>query len=112
MSVEIIIAVLGGSALAALVNQIGEYIRQRKKHQEDTADHDNDKLEAVVCGMRYILLDKTKHLGECYIKDGYIRFDDRRRLNAMHDCYHSGLGGNGDLDNLMKEVNGLPLKLD
>lgn len=40
-----------------------------------------------------------------------IDFDDRRRLNDMHSCYHNGLGGNGDLDTLMEEVNSLPLKV-
>ena len=41
---------------------------------------------------------------------GVPRVDDRRVLNEMHHCYHDGLGGNGDLDNLMQEVNKLPLK--
>ena len=33
---EILMAVLGGSALAALINQLGEYIRARKTHEEST----------------------------------------------------------------------------
>ena len=37
-------------------------------------------------------------------------FDDRRILNLMHKSYHDGLGGNGDLDNVMNDVNRLPLK--
>ena len=34
--------------------------------------------------------------------------DDRRRLHIMHECYHT-LGGNGDLDKLMEDVNKLPI---
>nr|DAJ45489.1 MAG TPA: hypothetical protein [Caudoviricetes sp.] len=28
----------------------------------------------------------------------------------MHSVYHSGLGGNGDFDDLMEEFNELPIK--
>ena len=30
----------------------------------------------------------------------------------MHDCYHNGLGGNGDADDIMRDVGKLPLKTD
>ena len=33
---EILLAVLGGSAVAAFINQVGEYIRARKSHEEKT----------------------------------------------------------------------------
>jgi hypothetical protein len=31
-------------------------------------------------------------------------------LHKMHNVYHDGLGGNGDLDSLMSNVDELPLK--
>lgn len=107
----ILVAVLGSTALSAFINQAGEYIRARKKHKEDTETEGDKDIVAIKKAMKYILLDRIKHLGEGYIQDGEIDFDDRRRLNDMHDVYHSGLGGNGDLDVLMKEVNHLPLKV-
>jgi hypothetical protein len=60
--------------------------------------------------LKYILYDRIRYLGQEYINDGEIDFDDRRILNAMHEAYHDGLHGNGDLDNLMRDVNALPLK--
>ena len=57
-----------------------------------------------------MLYDRIRYLGLKYIQDGAVDFDDRRILKEMHDCYHERLGGNGDLDNLMREVNRLPLK--
>ena len=65
---------------------------------------------STVHATRAALLDRIQHLGQAYISDGEVDFDDRRRLNNMHSVYHSGLGGNGDLDVLMREVNALPLK--
>ena len=49
-------------------------------------------------------------LARYYSANGAVDFDDRRILNQMHKSYHDGLGGNGDLDNIMSEVNRLPLK--
>lgn len=108
---EIIIAVLGGSALAALINQIGEYVRQRRKHKDDTDDKEDDDMKALKEGMKYVLYDRIRWLGQAYIVKGEVDFDDRRILHSMHSVYHNQLGGNGDLDSLMQEVNELPLKL-
>jgi len=57
-----------------------------------------------------ILLDRILYLGQSYIAKGEIDFDDRKRLHAMHDCYHNGLHGNGDADLIMEAVDELPLK--
>ena len=55
-------------------------------------------------------VDRIQYLGQCYLADGEISFDDRRRLHRMHDAYHTGLNGNGDLDVIMAQVDRLPLK--
>ena len=90
MSDTIIVALVAGLAaiVGALIAQIGEGIRQRRKRKYD----------------------RIRHLGQKYIADGSVDFDDRRILNQMHKSYHDGLGGNGDLDNIMGEVNKLPLR--
>lgn len=108
---EIIIAVLGGSALAALINQIGEYVRQRRKHKDATDDKEDSDMKALKEGMKYVLYDRIRWLGQAYIAKGEVDFDDRRVLHSMHNVYHNLLGGNGDLDSLMQEVNELPLKV-
>lgn len=110
MDTQIMAAILGGSAAAALINQIGESIRQRRKHRNDTESRESEDIRALKRALRYVLLDRIRYLGQAYIQDASVDFDDRRLLNEMHECYHSGLGGNGDLDQLMRQVNSLPLK--
>lgn len=108
--IAIIGGLLGGSAVAALINQIGEGIRQKRKHKNDTEDSENSDIAALKTALKWVMYDRIRYLGQTYIAAKKIDFDDRRILNEMHNCYHNGLGGNGDLDTLMKEVNSLPLK--
>lgn len=108
--IAIIGGILGGSAVAALINQIGEGVRQRRKHKYDNDDGQIEEMEALKQGLKWVLYDRIRFLGQSYIVEGRIDFDDRRILNEMHNSYHQGLGGNGDLDNLMAEVNRLPLR--
>lgn len=69
------------------------------------------KTDAQSEALKYIMYDRILYLGREYIKKQEITFDERRILNAMHNSYHNGLGGNGDLNTLMQEVNELPLKV-
>lgn len=108
--IEIIIAVLGGSALSALINQVGNYISDRRKRKDIVEDKAEDKDAALKQGMKLLLADKLQYLGLRYIADGEIAFTNRKMLNEMHSVYHSGLGGNGDFDDLMEELNELPIK--
>ena len=117
----------GASAAAVikLIDNLVQWMLKRKAAKEDKTEAEADKqntseqerlettekkLDALKIGVRIILLDRIQHLGQAYIRDGEVDFDDRRRLNDMHSVYHSSLGGNGDLDVLMHEVNSLPLK--
>ncbi len=106
----IIGGLLGGSVVAAIVNQIGESIRQRRKHKYDTEDTESKDLKEIKTGLKWVMYDRIRHLGQAYLQDGSIDIDDRRILHEMHKSYHDGLGGNGDLDLLMQQVDKLPLK--
>lgn len=108
---EVVLAVLGGSALAALITELGGYIRARQAEKYKTEDKETDEISALKIGMRYLMFDRIRHIGQSYLKDGEVDFDDRRILNDMHSLYHNELGGNGDLDVLMESVNSLPLKI-
>lgn len=114
MSDAVIIAIvgglLGGSAVAAFINAIAEGIRQRRKRKYDKDDGKDKDIMALKVGLKWVLYDRIRFLGQHYIEGGRVDFDDRRILNEMHKSYHDGLGGNGDLDVLMHEVNSLPLK--
>ena len=108
--IEIVIAILGGSALSALITQVGNYTSDRRKRKDTVEDRTEDKDAALKQGIKLLLADKIQYLGLKYIEEGEITFSNRKMLNDMHSTYHNGLGGNGDYDGLMKEVNELPIK--
>lgn len=129
---DILIAVVSGGVGAAVIKLIGDGLawkRTRKAEKEDreeqkkedaekqAARNTEERLEVIEAktdaqseALKFILYDRVRYLGQAYIADEEIDFDDRRILNDMHRSYHNGLGGNGDLDTLMAEVNRLPLK--
>lgn len=132
ISLAILVAVISSGATAAVVKAIDNWLswrRERKaKHEDDDlakkeqtindrlekieqkTEDSRKTLESLTDGMKYIIYDRIRHIGQAHINAGEIDFDDRRILNNMHHCYHYGLGGNGDLDKLVQEVNNLPLK--
>lgn len=105
-------AIIGG------IREALAFRRQRKAKKEDEKQMNiSGRLEKIESQMsaqsealKYIMYDRIRYLGQGYIFNGEIDFDDRRILNDMHKSYHYGLGGNGDLDTLMSDVNKLPLK--
>jgi hypothetical protein len=107
---QLLVAIFGGSALGSLFTAVGNYILQMRKHRDDKDDSECGDIQALKLAVRLIMLDRVRYLGLKYISEGEIDFDDRRILNQMHDSYHNGLGGNGDLDQIMRQVNQLPLK--
>ena len=129
---EILISILSGGAVVAEIEGVREAIswrRNRKASREDKAEEKQEyeqrqadlktearlssiekKMDAQNEAMKYVLYDRIRFLGQAYIDAGEIDFDDRRILNNMHHSYHFRLGGSGDLDTLMNEVDHLPLK--
>lgn len=129
-----LLAIAGGAAGAAIINGINErwkFKANRQATKEDRAEAKADKTDelaktlgelqsqlktlkesdtAQAEALRLILLDRILYLGKGYIDKGEISYDDRRRFHAMHTCYHSGLGGNGDADLIVEGVDALPLK--
>ena len=102
-----------GAAVIKLADNVIMWALNRKAKREENEDEEEDavhqQLKALRTGQKVILLDRIQYLGQCYIFEGEIDFDDRRRLHQMHDAYHT-LGGNGDLNTLMETVDHLPLK--
>ena len=113
-----------GAAVIKLIDNVVQWKLQRKAAKEDRTLDDRaeikkikqwekdmeDKVNALINADRYIMFDRIRYLGQKYVAEKEVDFDDRRILNQMHDVYHNELGGNGDLDKLMKAVNTLPLK--
>ena len=90
------------------VKEQADFNQQAEKRFKEMEQKDKNQTEAL----KYVLLDRILYIGQSYIKHGEVTFDDRRRLREMHDCYHKGLGGNGDADDVMRDVGNLPLKTD
>ena len=129
---EILVAILSGGVVVAVIEGIREALkwrRTRKAVKEDRAEKKaedakraaelkteerlgaiEEKVDIQREALKFILYDRIRYLGQAYIAEKEIDFDDRRILNNMHHTYHYGLCGNGDLDTLMAEVNRLPLK--
>ena len=107
---DYLVTIIGGAVGAALVTVIGKLLENRQARKYKKEDTETEDMKAVKTALRYLLYDRIRMLGTKYIAQGYVDFDDRRILNDMHKSYHSGLDGNGDLDNLMQAVNGLPLR--
>lgn len=130
----VVLAIVGGGAGAAAVTWLHDrwkFRAERKAQKEDRAEEKADqtallkeethrqeeKLEAMelqinalIKGQRTIMLDRIIYLGQSYIADKEISYEERKRLRDMHDVYHKDLGGNGDADLIMAAVDKLELK--
>ena len=98
---KLLLEFLGGAGGAALVAGIFTVIQTRKARKDA-------KSKALRYIMLYIIQERAKQ----HIKDKQINLEDRRSLHHWHDLYHNGLGGNGDADALMKQVDELPVDLN
>lgn len=68
----------------------------------------SDRLEGFSDSLKVILWDRIQHFGQKYIEQGFCPFDEKRILRLQHSQYHNVHHGNGDLDEIMKRVEGLP----
>lgn len=93
-----LIELLSGAAGAALVAGIFGIIQARR-----------NRNDAHSKALRYLMLYIIQERAKQHIQDKQITMEDRRSLHHWHDLYHKGLGGNGDADALMAEVDKLPL---
>lgn len=99
--------------LNEISKKLGEYVEKQEefnKKAEKRFSEMEEKDRNQTAALKYVLLDRIRYIGQSYIKHGDVTFDERRILREMHDCYHNGLGGNGDADDVMREVGALPLR--
>ena len=94
---EIVTACLGSSGLTALILAV----LQRRWAKED-------KQDAIVNGLKVLMVDRVRYLANCHIKHGNITLEDKETLEDMHQAYKA-LGGNGHLATAMAAVEQLPI---
>lgn len=97
--VSLAVACLGSSGLTAIVLAV----LQRRWAKEDKAD---DKMDAVVNGLKVLTVDRVRYLGQRYIREKAITLEDKEALHDMYRAY-KGLGGNGHLETIMNEIDHL-----
>ena len=107
---NILLAIAGGSTLGVLIGKICDIVMYKIQRKDAKADESDGEIGVIRKALMSIMLDRIRYVGQSYLKKGAVSFDDRRMLNAMHESYKA-LGGNGDLDQLMQEVDKLPLDL-
>lgn len=98
---ELLLAFIGGGSGAALVSGIFAVIQKRHARKDNHSK-----------ALRYIMLYIIQERAKQHIKDGTITMEERRSLHHWHTLYHDGLGGNGDADALMAQVDRLSLDTD
>lgn len=96
-----IVELLGGATGAAIVAGLFSLWNNRKAKRDTHGK-----------ALRYLMLYIIQERAKAYIKEGCISLEERRSLHHWHDLYHNGLGGNGDADALMAQVDTLPLSTD
>ena len=99
MIVTIVLAVLGSSGLSAIIVACLQHHWSKK----DKADA---RIDALVAAQQVMMIDRVRHLGRAYIEAGEITLSDKENVIAMYNAYKE-LGGNGHLETVMQEINGL-----
>lgn len=102
---DLLINFLSGAGGAALVAGVFALIQARQARKYRESDEANVQNKALRYIMLYIIQERAKQ----HIKEGCITLEDRRSLHHWHNLYHDGLGGNGDADALMAQVDKLQL---
>jgi len=69
-----------------------------------------ESLIDVKDGQKVILYDRILYISRKFILEGSISYEDKTNLNKMYSVYHNQLGGNGDLDAVIRDINELPTK--
>lgn len=105
---ELVVELLSGAAGAAIVAGVFALLQRRQARK----DEEEDKKDVYGKALRYLMLYIIQERAKSHIKDGCITLDERRALHHWHSLYHNGLGGNGDADSLMAQVDRLPLDTD
>ena len=102
IGVTLLVAVIGSSGVSSLIVAC---LQHRWAAKEKT----DKRVDALVAAQKVLMIDRVRYLGRVYINTGEISLADKENLRGMYAAY-KGLGGNGDLETVMDEVENLPVK--
>lgn len=107
---ELLIAILGGSASAAIVSGVVQVILWKLNHKATKEDKETKHEKHIKNAICVILYDRIKYLGRRHLENGFITAEDLEDLMSMHKVYHDDLDGNGFLNSIMAQVKALPIR--
>ena len=105
---DIFLSIIAGATGAAIITgavPLVQFFVNRK-------DKRNGKEDAQNKALRYLMLYIIQERAKQHIKDQRITLEERRSIHHWHNLYHDGLGGNGDADALMAQVDRLQIDTD
>lgn len=95
----------------AIINKKLEEQQEAIKKVSDAVEKLGEKIDVSCRSSKVILQNLIKTLIMSHLEEGEVSFEDRKLIHEMWTIYHYGLGGNGDLDDLMDLFDELPLKM-
>lgn len=115
LSSEVEIAIIGG--LCTVLGYLFSYVthrQDRKLKREDIKTEEmkrqEKKLNAVINADKTVIMFVIRYVGRDYLKDGEITLEQKETLADLHRAY-KGLGGNGDLDTIMEELDEIDISV-
>ena len=101
---DFIVGILGAGIGSGTMAILLAYLNRKW----NKADKQDEKMDAVVDGLKVLTVDRVRYLGKSYISSHGISLEDKENLQEMYRAYKK-LGGNGHLNTVMDEVERLPI---
>ena len=98
----ILTAALGSTGLSTVVVAVLQHHWQKKEKEDE-------RIDALMAAQRVSMEERIRYLVQYHMEKGRITLAEKSNLMEMHTCY-VGVGGNGNLDTEMAELNKVPVK--
>lgn len=95
------------------VDSITETLEDQNKADEklaETLDKLAESIDISLSSSQLLMKDKIKQLTLKYLARGSVSYSEREDVHKMWEMYHYKLKGNGDLNQLMEDLDELPLE--
>lgn len=98
----ILTAALGSTGLSTVIVAVLQHHWQKKEKEDE-------RIDALMAAQRVSMEERIRYLVQHYVGKDQISLAEKSNLVEMHKCY-VGVGGNGNLDTEMKELDKVPVK--
>lgn len=98
----VLVAVCGGTGAFNLIAII-------LQHRWNVKKSSDDRIDAIMAAQRVSMEERIRYLVQYYAEKGKISLAEKSNLREYHRCY-VGVGGNGNLDTEMAELEKIPVK--